>query len=141
VSNLEELRQHLLNKNHDFFRFLDERKALVASIVDLKNNRNLTTGHWKNFDLQREKNLFRELKGKLLCVSPRELLAFSLIIESHAKADRSLYPSWSSMEHLEEDSRHGTIWEMINPVMLHELYPAEFRKLSLISHLRKEFTK
>ena len=43
----------------------------------------------------REKELFSKLKDGLSKLSERELLAFSLIIEDHAKmGDESAYPSF-----------------------------------------------
>lgn len=91
MKSLPKLRTELEDINSELFSILEKRKKVVADIQSLKPK----TGEFPHYDESREKELFSKMKDDLSKLSPRELLALSLIIEDHAKAgDEKAYPSF-----------------------------------------------
>lgn len=88
MTSLQKLRDDLKSINLELFKILKKRKELVILIQKEKKTNN-------HYDKERELALFRDLKNELLTFDERELLAFSLIMESHAKCgDENSYPSF-----------------------------------------------
>lgn len=91
MKSLPKLRTDLEELNREFFSLLERRKKLVSEIQSLKSK----ASEYPHYDERREKELFSKLKTELLKLSKRELLAFSLIVEEHAKGgDEKAYPSF-----------------------------------------------
>ncbi|MCT4640777.1 MAG: hypothetical protein N4A33_00665 [Bacteriovoracaceae bacterium] len=109
MSRLEQRRSELEDIGIQLFSLLENRKLLVSQIQELKDVSS-------SFDVNREKVLFSNQKSKLLKLSLQELLAYSLIIESHAYSFNGTYPKWSEQVHLA--SQNQTIESRINPVLL-----------------------
>lgn len=115
------LRDELLELTKDLIHKINSRKDLVSQIQSLKENTQL-----KSFDPAREKLVFKELKESTKEMTLKELMLVSLLIEVHAGAH---YPQWSESIHLAQKS--GEIIEKINPVLLLQLRPDEFKLLQL----------
>lgn len=106
MNSLLTLRDKLGELNSDLFLILKKRKEISRKIQALKKTSS-------SLDIRRELTLFSEAKADLLSLSDKELLSFSLIMESQAGEN---YPSWSTGIHLQDKS--SCITEMINPFLL-----------------------
>ena len=104
------------------FEKLHLRRQLVHEIQKLKASN-------EAFDPQRERALFLELKDELATLDLKELLSFSLLMESHVLSSGKKYPDWSGREHLEVSQ--GTICEMVNPILLAVVKPDLFKNIRL----------
>jgi len=124
-SSLIELRQALRSINADLFNLIQRRRDTVRGIQTLKSS---TPSDWKSFDSQRERDLFQQMRVELAALGPKELLAFSLLMEAHAGAPE-LYPAWSEGVHLLELPLHD--FHRTNPLLLKLLSPEQFAALRL----------
>lgn len=89
--SLHKLRSDLEKINQDLFKIIIRRREIVENIQSLKSKE----GEFPFYDEKREKELFSSMKSDLEKLTPKELLAFSLLIESHAQiGDEDNYPSW-----------------------------------------------
>ncbi|MCO4754596.1 MAG: chorismate mutase, partial [Bacteriovoracaceae bacterium] len=126
MTQLRELRQKLQTLNTELFKVLAERKATARSIQDQKKIDNYPT-----YDAKRELELFLSLEKELRSLCIKELLAFSLLMESHAGQG---YPQWSSTVHLAEST--GNLSSQINPLLLLLFYPHEIKVKALKSEFK-----
>ena len=117
-------RQELEALNAQFFSLLDQRRLCVKAIQQCKE----VKGAYAYFDPQREVELFENFHTELLALSLEELLAFSLLMESHSAFD-DRYPRWSQRTHLAQTS--GELFEMINPLLLSTVKKKLYKKLVL----------
>lgn len=122
-AELAQARDEVRQLNLHLFELLDRRKALVARVQVLKER-----NQGNSFDPQRERELFLTLQSRLVRLSSREVLAFSLLMEAHAGAPEA-YPAWSEGAHLLEAPSH--IEHRMNPLLVKVLYPEAFLTLAL----------
>lgn len=121
---MNELRAELSKTNKKLITLLSERKKISNKIQIKKKN----TQSWSSFDYDQEVKVFTELKADLDFLALKELLSFSLIMESHAQSnDENHYPSWSRGEHLINAPK--SIQEQINPILLKIIKPKLFSEL------------
>lgn len=121
--NLNDLRIELEKINLNFFEILAARKETVDQISEVKNTKNV-------FDAQREISYFLSLTPMIKNLTKEELLAFSLIIQSHAQQQGKTYPAFSKGEHL-NNQEIKSITDLINPILLYYYDANEYRKLDL----------
>ena len=126
MTRLKELRQQLKEINLDLFQVLAKRKSVTKAIQDQKK-----IDKHQTYDAKRELDLFLSLQGELSHLSPKELFAFSLLMESHAGEG---YPEWSSTEHL--STKQSTLYDQINPLLLLLFYPHEIKVKALKSEFK-----
>lgn len=124
-SSLIELRHSLHKLNLEFFKLLSERRSTVKSIQSLKPT---TASPWRNYDAQRERELFESLRDELVGLGPKELLAFSLLMEAHA-GPQQYYPAWSEGVHLLELPIKD--FQRTNPLLVKLALPDHFAALRL----------
>lgn len=126
-------RSKLENLYRDFFKMLGERRELVRAINTLKTS---TATAFKFYSPDREREVFQTFKLEIQETSLKELLALSLLMESHAQFDsEEHYPSWSRGVHLEKAAK-GLIG-LINPLLL-QIYNDElFNSLDLGENFKK----
>ena len=122
---LTELRESLENVNNSLFKLFKQRRELVEAIQSLKSS---PGDMWAAYDSVREKDLFKRLEAKLRALDLKELLAFSLLMEGHAKSPQN-YPAWSEGVHLSGSSQE--VHHQINPLLLKTVRPDLFESLSL----------
>ncbi len=125
TTTISELRLELLDLNHRLLDLFQDRGVLVKKIQEAKAHNKPS---YPAYDAVREKELFNLLKAKLEICHPREQLAFSLLMESHAAAPVD-YPAWSEGVHLLEIPQR--IEHRMNPLMLKLLRPEVFATLRL----------
>mgnify|MGYP003393070833 FL=1 len=124
-SSPTELRLALKGRNAELFKSILRRRATVEKIQSLKTS---TPSAWASFDAQRERDLFSQMHTELTALGPKELLAFSLLMEAHAGAPEQ-YPAWSEGVHLIESPLQD--FHRTNPLMLKLLRPELFAALRL----------
>ena len=118
---MEHLREEVTKLNECLMTLIENRKSVITKIQSLKDAQNI-----ESFDIERERFMFNHLRGSLMVLSKKELLAFSLMMESQAGES---YPKWSEFEHLSEHNHF--FHEMINPLLVKLLMHSDFEKLSL----------
>lgn len=111
---MEELRKKLKLINHELFELIKKRRELSKLIQSMKPKE----GAYPHWDILQEKRVFESLESELEQMSPREIAAFSLLLEDHACAEQmGLYPEWSKAEHL---GGEFDILQQVNPLLLNE---------------------
>jgi len=89
--SLPKLRSDLEQINQELFKIILHRREVVEKIQSFKSK----DGDFPFYDEKREKELFEKIQADLEKLTPKELLAFSLLIESQAQiGDERNYPSW-----------------------------------------------
>lgn len=122
---LKQLREALGGINSELFELLQRRRDVVDQIQSLKP---MAPAGWASFDAQREADFFQSMHDELMALSMKELLAFSLIMESHAGSP-ARYPAWSEGVHLLEIPAQD--FHRINPLLLKEVHPEVVKGLRL----------
>jgi chorismate mutase len=113
MQRLDKLRDELQQLNQAMFDIWQTRKNLVQQIQKHKD----ISKEYFCFSPAIEYQLFFKYSENLKVLSLQELLAYSLLIESHASVGPSSYPSWSLRVHLIERTS-DEIYEQINPILL-----------------------
>ena len=113
--SLTDLRSSLEKINIELIQMLIDRRDLVSQIQHIKKLENAN-----HFDPGQEWIVFSNLSNDLNEWSLEEILAFSLIMQSHVGKE-SNYPRWSTGEHLVKKS--DNIIDQINPILLAKLKP------------------
>lgn len=124
-SSLTDLRQSLKNLNGELFKLFTQRRETVQAIQRLKT---IPRDAHQAFDQAREQALFAQMSSELVALGPKELLAFSLLMEAHAGAPEH-YPAWSEGVHLLEQPVKD--FHRTNPLLLKLVSPKEFQALRL----------
>lgn len=126
IDPLIELRAKLLELNLELFSLLEKRKILVNRIQDVKLENNLSV-----FSPEREKILFEKLSPLLKKLTLKELLSFSLLLETHADpTENNSYPAFSEMIHLRKSTK-SPLWYRVNPILLYYYDAKSYFKLPL----------
>lgn len=84
-------RERLLLASINLLQSMREREKLSFEIQKMKKKQ----GRFSRWLPKREKEVFKILAPYLEACSLKELLAFSLIMESQAQGEKDSYPSWS----------------------------------------------
>jgi len=120
-TKLAALRTELAGMNIQLMELIRQRRDHVALIQTEKGGLGMTT-----FDPERERSLFGSLHESLAAMSEGEVLAFSLLMESHAGP---AYPAWSEGAHLAELGQKS--FQRVNPLLVQLLWPEKFATLRL----------
>ncbi len=121
IFNLNKLRSEIDSLNSTFFKTLSQRRDCARKIQEGKVSHQAVC-----FDPVREEVIFSLHKDELEKCSIKEILSFSLLMESQAGEN---YPAWSKRIHLK--SFEGKLYEQINPLLLKIIRPLEYQKLEL----------
>lgn len=121
LTDLAALRTELNGINTKLLDLFGQRQAHVALIQAAKTR----DGHTP-LDPARERALFVELGPHLSILPERDVLAFSLLMESHAGDG---YPRWSEGAHLAELPQK--CFQRVNPLLVKQLWPEKFATLRL----------
>lgn len=119
--DINSLRTSLLHINTSLLNIIEERRDLTVEVHAYKRQRSL-----ESYDPKHELNLFNKLADPLKQMDLKELLAFSLIMETQAGND---YPRFSERIHLQMIDH--LIYEQINPLALKVYDDKLFNKLNL----------
>jgi len=130
MQKLNAYREELKALTTNILSKINSRKKLVLKIQNEKH----TTGEYKNFDIQREITLFNSLSNELADYSLKELLIFSLMIETQAGVELE-YPAWSSQVHI--DKNESSLASQINPVLLATFQKSSYATLQFNEKFQK----
>jgi hypothetical protein len=137
-NSLTQNRQKLLDNYLHLIDLIKIRSKLVATI---QNQKTISSNLYPHFDFDREWILFAELASTLKGLSIRELLAISLLIESHAGAEHNKYPAWSYTVHLKHKNDQSDLHQLINPIMIFYFDRELFKKLVLHADFSSQFER
>jgi chorismate mutase len=118
-TDLAALRTELNAINALLLDLFGKRRAHVALIQAAK----VRDGR-AQLDPVRERALFQELAPLLVTLAERDVLSFSLLMESHAG---EAYPRWSEGAHLSELPQK--CFQRVNPLLVKQLWPEKFATL------------
>ena len=125
MESLTNLREQLKDLTQQYFQLINFRKALVAKIQKTKPQ----DKKYFAFDPFQEKQIFKLQKEHLQNMSPRELLAYSLIMEEHASVTINAYPQWSQGEHI--SGQNMDLLSYVNPILLAVVHKEKYDELPL----------
>lgn len=125
---LTRLRVELDGVNRQLLGLVQARRSLVSQIQTHKRPHDRA---FECYDSEREWSLLQTLKPQLEQLSPKELLAFSLLMEEQAGAP-ARYPEWSAAVHL--TGGPDAIEHRLNPLLVKLLWPPKFAGLNLSTH-------
>lgn len=125
MESLTNLREQLKELTQQYFRLINFRKELVAKIQKTKPQDKI----YFAFDPFQEKQIFKLQKEHLKNMSPRELLAYSLIMEEHASVTINAYPQWSQGEHI--SGQNMDLLSYVNPILLAVVHKEKYDELPL----------
>lgn len=123
---LENNRIELLETTKAILELMQKRANVVQEIQKFKHDNNE-----RSWSPQQEFKIFKALGLHLKTFNLKELLQFSLMIESQA-AKGSDYPKWSEREHLVQPAQG--LAQQINPILLYLYNPKEYAKLELVNN-------
>jgi chorismate mutase len=136
--SLTQSRQELLDNYLSLINLIQSRSSLVEYIQSQKM---ITNTQYPHFDFEREWVLFSKLSTELKKLCLGELLAISILIETHAGAERNKYPAWSKSIHLHDKSLEYDLHQLINPIMIFNFDQKIFKRLRLKTDFKLLFER
>jgi hypothetical protein len=111
-NDLFQLRSQLTELNRMMFSLWNQRRQKVAQIQAAKGT---GASSYKHYDPKYEQSLFYSFSRQLKAMSPKEILALSLLMEDHAGAGE-MYPEWSAGVHLNTPGH--SLHHRTNPLLI-----------------------